>query len=225
LYKRGIPSLLLAGANLAKKPYARTKDAAARPEISEDHAEAEESSEERSVLDDPWEKETWFAGQEEIYAAIDEAAPTEEAEVAAAPSESTVSVPISGADVNDLKAPIPAFNRKEVLSAFLGTEPIPAHLLAPIAPPEDSTVEDMISLSARRKILVCTDLGSRGLDTTCVTHVVLFDFPTTAIDYLHRAGRTARAGSRGKVTAMVSKKDRRLAEQIRLAIRQGGIIN
>ncbi|KAJ2285629.1 Hydroxyacid oxidase 1, partial [Coemansia sp. RSA 353] len=90
------------------------------------------------------------------------------------------------------------------LSAFLGTEPIPAHLLAPIAPPEDSTVEDMISLSARRKILVCTDLGSRGLDTTCVTHVVLFDFPTTAIDYLHRAGRTARAGSRGKVTAMPS---------------------
>ncbi|KAJ2355255.1 hypothetical protein IWW50_003479, partial [Coemansia erecta] len=162
-----------------------------------------------------------------VYAAIDEASPVakEEKVAAAEASEASPSEPISGADVNDLKAPIPAFNRKEVLDAFLNTEPIPEHLLPPIAPPEGSSVSDMCALSARRKILVCTDLGSRGLDTTCVTHVVLFDFPTTAIDYLHRAGRTARAGSRGKVTAMVSKKDRRLAEQIRLAIRQGGIIN
>ncbi|KAJ2334913.1 DEAD-box ATP-dependent RNA helicase 39, partial [Coemansia sp. RSA 2681] len=90
---------------------------------------------------------------------------------------------------------------------------------------QTAETEGLAGLAGSRKILVCTDLASRGLDTTCVTHVVLFDFPTTAIDYLHRSGRTARAGTRGKVTALVGKKDRRLADQIRLAIRQGGVIN
>ncbi|KAJ2851690.1 hypothetical protein IWW36_000835 [Coemansia brasiliensis] len=220
LYKRGIPSLLLAGASPAKKP---------KPRRAAKQSEAA-SSEARPDLDDPWERETWFAGQEDTYAAIDDAIVAEDSRENQsrdneASSDSASAEDIGSADVSDLEAPIPEFNREDVLASFLDSDPIPKHLLPPIALPLGSTDASMQAAGSKRKILVCTDLGSRGLDTTCVTHVVLFDFPTTAIDYLHRAGRTARAGGRGKVTALVGKKDRRLAEQIRLAVRQGGIIN
>ena len=43
---------------------------------------------------------------------------------------------------------------------------------------------------------VATDLAARGLDTLDVEHVVQFDFPRSAAEYLHRAGRTARNGAR-----------------------------
>ncbi|KAI8983693.1 P-loop containing nucleoside triphosphate hydrolase protein, partial [Pilobolus umbonatus] len=47
-------------------------------------------------------------------------------------------------------------------------------------------------------VLISTDIASRGIDTTFVDHVVLYDFPTSVVDYLHRVGRTARAGQTGK---------------------------
>ncbi|KAL3513982.1 hypothetical protein ACH5RR_026699 [Cinchona calisaya] len=65
--------------------------------------------------------------------------------------------------------------------------------------------------------LVCTDLAARGLDLD-VDHVIMFDFPLTSIDYLHRTGRTARMGAKGKVTSLVAKKDQILATRIEEAI-------
>eukprot|EP00586_Coscinodiscus_wailesii_P019450 CAMPEP_0172500588 /NCGR_PEP_ID=MMETSP1066-20121228/140448_1 /TAXON_ID=671091 /ORGANISM="Coscinodiscus wailesii, Strain CCMP2513" /LENGTH=536 /DNA_ID=CAMNT_0013274903 /DNA_START=194 /DNA_END=1801 /DNA_ORIENTATION=- len=56
-------------------------------------------------------------------------------------------------------------------------------------------------------VLVATDIAARGLDVPEVDHVVMFDFPLNPIDYLHRAGRTARAsssGGEGRVTALVA---------------------
>lgn len=72
------------------------------------------------------------------------------------------------------------------------------------------------------RILVCTDLAARGLDVPQVDHVVMFDFPLNALDYLHRSGRTAR-GDRtgGRVTALVSKRDRVLANGIEKAVQRG----
>ena len=82
-------------------------------------------------------------------------------------------------------------------------------------------------------VLVCTDIASRGLDVPNVDHVVMFDFPLNPIDYLHRAGRTARgmssgsksgAGAKrgeGKVTALVTKRDRVLAAAIEGAVQRG----
>lgn len=67
--------------------------------------------------------------------------------------------------------------------------------------------------------LVCTDLAARGLDLD-VDHVIMFDFPLNSIDYLHRTGRTARMGAKGKVTSLVAKKDHLLATRIEEAIRK-----
>jgi superfamily II DNA/RNA helicase len=69
--------------------------------------------------------------------------------------------------------------------------------------------------------LVCTDLAARGLDIPDVDHVIMFDFPRNPIDYLHRAGRTARAGKSGRVSALVAKGDRVLAAAVQKAILNG----
>lgn len=67
--------------------------------------------------------------------------------------------------------------------------------------------------------LVCTDLAARGLDLE-VDHVIMFDFPKNSIDYLHRTGRTARMGAKGKVTSLVTKKDVPLATRIEDAMKK-----
>ncbi|KAJ2780082.1 hypothetical protein GGI18_003855 [Coemansia linderi] len=238
LYKRGVQSLLLVGGSRPpKKAGAKeTSSKAGRERLSDEEEERlrliARNSKRAPRGADAWERATWFAGQNDHAAAetaeqpeVDEVEAEEEAVAEDEEVEDTAAEPVSGVDIGDLKAPIPFFDREEVLRAFVSPGPIPPHLLPPL--PADQVIESEGSAgpATSRKILVCTDLASRGLDTTCVTHVVLFDFPTTAIDYLHRSGRTARAGTRGKVTALVGKKDRRLADQIRLAIRQGGVIN
>lgn len=59
------------------------------------------------------------------------------------------------------------------------------------------------------KVLVTTDLGSRGIDTLAVRHVVLYDVPHSTIDFIHRLGRTGRMGRRGRGIVLVGKNDRR----------------
>jgi superfamily II DNA/RNA helicase len=72
------------------------------------------------------------------------------------------------------------------------------------------------------KILICTDVASRGLDPPAfVQLIVSYDFPTSPLDYLHRAGRTARAGGYGRMVALVTHKTKGLAKalQQRLKLR------
>jgi len=65
--------------------------------------------------------------------------------------------------------------------------------------------------SGGARVLVCTDIAARGLDTLSVEHVVMLDFALTGVTYIHRAGRTARAGRKGRVTALVNRRERPLA--------------
>jgi len=74
-------------------------------------------------------------------------------------------------------------------------------------------------------IMVATDIAARGLDTVFVDHVIMFDFPRNAEEFLHRAGRTARAGKKGQLSAFVTKKSSRLAEAIKALTRKGEAIN
>ncbi|OXB76105.1 UNVERIFIED_CONTAM: hypothetical protein H355_000204 [Colinus virginianus] len=72
-------------------------------------------------------------------------------------------------------------------------------------------------------VLVCTDLASRGLDTSSVQLVVNYDFPSTLRDYLHRAGRVGRVGSKmpGVVVSFVTHRwDVDLVRKIETAARK-----
>jgi ATP-dependent RNA helicase DDX5/DBP2 len=68
--------------------------------------------------------------------------------------------------------------------------------------------------SGRTPILVATDVAARGLDIKDVRIVVNFDMPGTAEDYVHRIGRTGRAGAKGVALSFFTDKHARLASEI-----------
>lgn len=61
--------------------------------------------------------------------------------------------------------------------------------------------------SAKAYVLVCTDVASRGLDIKGVSHIYNYDTPRDSKDYIHRIGRTARAGKEGKAINLISIRD------------------
>ncbi len=71
------------------------------------------------------------------------------------------------------------------------------------------------------RILVATDIAARGLDIPHVEHVINYDLPQCSDDYLHRIGRTARAGKSGNSLALITPEDESQWQEIaRLQARQ-----
>ena len=58
------------------------------------------------------------------------------------------------------------------------------------------------------RVLVATDIAARGIDVDGVTHVINYDLPNVAESYVHRIGRTARAGATGIAMAFCSNEER-----------------
>jgi len=74
--------------------------------------------------------------------------------------------------------------------------------------------------SGRARILVATDIAARGLDIDDVTHVVNFELPDVAESYVHRIGRTARAGSGGIAIAFCDPSERDSLRAIERLVKQ-----
>ena len=71
---------------------------------------------------------------------------------------------------------------------------------------------------AKLQILVATDIAARGLDVEGVTHVYNYDIPHDAESYIHRIGRTGRAGHEGKAVTLASPRDRMTLQAIERGI-------
>jgi ATP-dependent RNA helicase DeaD len=70
----------------------------------------------------------------------------------------------------------------------------------------------------RIKVLVATDLASRGIDVHNVTHIINYDLPADVQVYVHRIGRTARMGAQGKAVSFVTREEGKLLTEIEMLI-------
>ncbi|EEB05760.1 ATP-dependent RNA helicase Sum3 [Schizosaccharomyces japonicus yFS275] len=68
--------------------------------------------------------------------------------------------------------------------------------------------------SGRSSIMVATAVASRGLDIPNVTHVINYDLPTDIDDYVHRIGRTGRAGNTGQAVAFFNRNNKGIAKEL-----------
>ena len=73
---------------------------------------------------------------------------------------------------------------------------------------------------SKTQVLVATDIAARGIDIKLLPQVVNFDLPYVPEDYVHRIGRTARAGQEGKAISLVSADEHKLLNDIERLLKQ-----
>ncbi|KAL8721214.1 MAG: hypothetical protein Q9225_002063 [Loekoesia sp. 1 TL-2023] len=134
-----------------------------------------------------------------------------------------------GIDSLALNRDTPEQRHNEILGAFTSSEPETVS----IEPPKDASGPNYSPTRLAKqppprrhlpntKVLVTTDLGSRGIDTLAVRHVILYDVPHSTIDFIHRLGRTGRMGRRGRGIVLVGKGDRKdVVKEVKEGMFQG----
>jgi len=125
-----------------------------------------------------------------------------------------------GIDAYSLSRDSTARKQEEVLAEFTTQQapPTPDEIIVikqrrreermiPMEPPKPTRADRRMLEST--KVLVTTDIASRGIDTLAVKTVILYHVPHTTIDFIHRLGRLGRMGKRGRAIVLVGKKDRK----------------
>jgi ATP-dependent RNA helicase RhlE len=74
--------------------------------------------------------------------------------------------------------------------------------------------------NSKIRVLVATDIAARGIDVSSVSHVINFELPEVAEAYVHRIGRTARAGAEGQAISFCDSEERGLLRDIERLIKQ-----
>jgi ATP-dependent RNA helicase DeaD len=90
---------------------------------------------------------------------------------------------------------------------------------------QNNRLKSLDSLKKQKiDVLVATDVAARGLDIKNVSHVYNYDVPKTPKEYIHRIGRTARAGENGDAVTLLTSRDhdnfRRVQSNDNLIIKQ-----
>jgi len=68
--------------------------------------------------------------------------------------------------------------------------------------------------SGKYQVLVATDIASRGIDVSNISHVINYDMPATAEIYIHRIGRTGRAECNGEAYSLITGEDRTMVNAV-----------
>ncbi|KPM43522.1 ATP-dependent RNA helicase mrh4, mitochondrial [Neonectria ditissima] len=105
-----------------------------------------------------------------------------------------------GINADALHRDTPEKRHGEILETFTTAEPL--RIPTPQTASRHRTLPNV-------RVLVVTDLASRGIDTLAVRHVILYDVPHTTIDFIHRLGRAGRMGRRGRGIVLVGNDDRK----------------
>ncbi|XP_043223272.1 probable ATP-dependent RNA helicase DDX49 isoform X1 [Amphibalanus amphitrite] len=105
-----------------------------------------------------------------------------------------------------------------VLSMTLNRMGVPAIALHSQIKQRERTASLAKFKSNTIRVLFTTDVGSRGLDIPLVDMIINYDLPTIPKEYIHRVGRTARAGRRGQAVSLVTPTDLHLMKEIETTI-------
>lgn len=107
-----------------------------------------------------------------------------------------------GIDAVALHRDTPEQRQSSMLASFTSAEPMRSPVTEKPAAKGGRKLHNV-------KVIVATDLASRGIDTLAVRHVILYDVPHTTIDFIHRLGRAGRMGRRGRGIVLAGRKDRK----------------
>lgn len=114
---------------------------------------------------------------------------------------------LKGADMHDALVFTRTKHRANRLAKFLGDSGVKVERIHGNRSQSQRTEALAGFKSGKYRVLVATDIAARGIDVTALGHMVNFDVPHVADDYIHRVGRTARAETTGSAFTLVSQEE------------------